>query len=66
MLIIGQLAIKESQSGLAILEVARDGEGRVAEITEFEIPGHGTGHFESPLLDAFANGFHQGTRQRLN
>jgi hypothetical protein len=60
-LIITHLEVEDQRTELALYEMIRDAEGRLADLLELEQPGTAEGgHVESPLLSAFVEGFRQG------
>jgi hypothetical protein len=64
-LVISNLSIREQESRLVIFEMIRDVEGQLAELIDIRLPSeNGEGHAETPLLDAFVDGFRMGVSDR--
>ena len=64
-LVISNLSTKEQESRLVILEMVRGVEGQLAELRDIQLPGENKeGHAETPLLDAFVDGFRMGVIDR--
>jgi hypothetical protein len=64
-LLISSLKVEGSQSGLVMFEMVRDTEGKLVELPQLPTPQDEGGSVDSPLLDAFAEGFRAG-RRRVN
>lgn len=62
-LIIAQTRLEKGETRLVCLEMVRDGDGRLTDLQPFQPPQmeDAGGRFESPLLDAFVNGYHAAT-----
>jgi len=58
-LLISQLEVAERRGDLVMFEMIRDGE-QLVDLKEFAPRGEKDLSFDSPLLDAFANGFQMG------
>ena len=64
-LVISNLSTREQESRLVIFEMVRDVEGQLAELRDIQLPGENEeGHAETPLLDAFVDGFRMGVIDR--
>lgn len=60
-LIISTISIEVHQSGIAIYEMIRNPNGDLIKLQELQLPiNDSEGNVESPLLDAFLNGFYLG------
>lgn len=62
-LLVSELDVEKVDQGFVILEVVRDGEGRVAELPEMDLGMDGA-RAESDLLPAFVAGFRAGSHAR--
>ena len=71
-LVISNRSTSEQESRLVIFEMVRDVEGQLAELRDIQLPSvNEKSHAETPLLDAFVDGFRMGnerawTRARSN
>ena len=64
-LVISNLSTREQESQLVIFEMVRDVEGQLAELRDIQLPDENEeGHAETPLLDAFVDGFRMGVSDR--
>lgn len=64
-LVISNLLTRKQRSRLVIFEMIRDVEGQLTELRDIQLPDeNGEGHAETPLLDAFADGFRMGMIDR--
>ena len=64
-LVISNLSTSEQESRLVIFEMVRDVEGQLAELRDIQLPGENEeSHAETPLLDAFVDGFRMGVIDR--
>lgn len=59
-LFISSLKVRGRESGLALFEMLRDGQGQLTELREYQ-PSADQVTVESPLLAAFVAGFYAGT-----
>jgi hypothetical protein len=60
-LVISNRSTREQESRLVIFEMVRDVEGKLAELKDIQLPGENEErHAETPLLDAFVDGFRMG------
>jgi hypothetical protein len=60
-LLVSELMLRDHCSRVAIFEMVRDVEGELTEPRDLQLPGeYEEGHAETPLLDAFADGFYMG------
>ncbi len=59
-LIITSLKLAGQQTGMVILEMVRDAQGRLADLRDFQRTEGGEERVESPLLSAFVQGFRAG------
>ena len=64
-LFVFHCAVERQQTGLVLFEMVRDSGGHLVELREARLPGEAEGRVESPLLDAFVDGFRLGMA-RLN
>jgi hypothetical protein len=66
-LIVSTISVEAHQSGIAIYEMIRNPNGKLIELQELSPPiTDGEGNVESPLLDAFVDGFGLGRKVRIN
>jgi hypothetical protein len=65
-LIISSLEVASNQPGIVAFEMVRDSKGELTELKPVEVAEEKEGSVETPLLDAFVDGFRSGTRGRSN
>lgn len=66
-LLITQLALLEERSAAVCIEMIRNAQGRLVALKEMAGPDEAkAGHFDSPLLIAFVEGFLRGNRHGGN
>ena len=64
-LLISSLTVKEHRNRAVIFEMVRDVKGELTELRDLRLAGkYDEGQAETPLLDAFADGFYMGTMDR--
>ena len=64
-LLVSELMIRDHCSRVAIFEMVRDVKGELTELRDLQLPGeYDQGQAETPLLDAFADGFYMGMIDR--
>jgi hypothetical protein len=64
-LLVSNLTIRDRCSRVVIFEMVRDVEGELTELRDLQLPGeYNKGLAETPLLDAFADGFYMGMIDR--
>ena len=60
-LLVSNLTIRDHRSRMVIFKMVRDVEGELTELRDLQLHGeYGEGQAETPLLDAFADGFYIG------
>jgi hypothetical protein len=65
-LIVSGLEVQTQQAGMVIFEMVRDEDSELTGLQRFVVPTQDGEHIESPLLEAFVQGFRSGRRARVN
>jgi hypothetical protein len=65
-LIVSGMEVEERRAGMLIFQMLRDGDGQLTTLEPYEVPVDGDAQAESPLLEAFVDGFQRALRGRAN